>query len=85
MSQLDGRFLKDFWEVETPSGLINGSNTSFTLAHAPMEPRAVGLFLDGLFQTYTTDFTISGTTITMVAAPAVGQSLVAWYIRERGE
>lgn len=85
MSRLDGRFLKDFWEVEVPSGTINGSNTSFSIAQTPMEPRAVFLFLDGLSLSYTTDYSVSGTTITMVTAPALGQSLEARYIRETGE
>lgn len=85
MSQIDGRFLKDFWEMEVPSGTINGSNTAFSLSQAPMEARAVAVLIDGLFQTYTTDYSVSGTTITMVTAPALGQSIQAWYIRERGE
>ena len=64
---------------ETPSGTVNGSNTSFTLAHAPVTTLSVSLYLDGILLVYTTDYTISGTTITMVNAPVLGQSLRAVY------
>lgn len=85
MSGLDAKFLKRFWVDETPSGTINGSNTAFTLAQTPLENDSVELYQDGLKLTYTTDYTISGTSITMVTAPVVGQSLRANYIRRTGE
>lgn len=62
---------------ETPSGTVNGSNTSFTLANTP--PSGIDLFQDGIYLTPTTDYSVSGTTITMVTAPATGQSLYAVY------
>ena len=52
---------------ETPSGIINGVNAVFTISAAPVEQM---LFLNGAFQTETTDYTLSGTTITYVEAPA---------------
>lgn len=64
---------------ETPSGTVNGSNTSFTLAHTPVTTASVDLTLDGIRLIYTTDYTISGATITMVTAPATGQTLQAVY------
>jgi hypothetical protein len=85
MSRLSARFLKKFWVDETPSGTINGSNTAFTLAQTPLENDSVELYQDGLKLTYTTDYTISGTSITMVTAPVVGQILRANYIRNDGE
>ncbi len=85
MSRLNARSLKKFWVDETPSGTINGSNTSFSLAQLPLENDSVELYQDGLKLTYTTDYTISGTTITMVTAPVVGQILRANYIRNDGE
>ena len=85
MSRLSARFLKKFWVDETPSGTVNGSNTSFSLAQLPLENDSVELYQDGLKLTYTTDYTISGTTITMVTAPVVGQTLRANYIRNDGE
>jgi len=85
MSRLDGRALKKFEVKETPSGTINGSNTAFTLALTPHENEAVELYLDGLYLIEGTDYTLSGTSITMTPAPALGQSLKAQYTRNAGE
>lgn len=84
-NQIDARALKHFWEDETPSGTINGSNVTFTLAQTPHENAVVRLYQDGLFLKQGTDYTLSGATITMTTAPAVGQSLRANYVRSSGE
>lgn len=85
MSRLDAQSLKKFWEDETPSGTINGSNAVFTLAQTPLENAAVDVYLDGLKQIPTTDYSVSGSTITFVVAPAIGQTLRVDYIRSKGE
>ena len=85
MSRLDAQSLKKFWVDETPSGTINGSNTVFTLAQTPVENDAVDVYVDGLKQTAGTDYSVSGVTITMTTAPAIGQTLRAEYIRAKGE
>lgn len=85
MSRLDAQSLKKFWEDETPSGTINGTNTVFTLAQTPLENAAVDVYLDGLKQIPTTDYSVSGSTITFVTAPVVGQTLRVDYIRSKGE
>lgn len=64
--------------IETPSGSINGSNTSFTLANTP-GPATTQVFLNGLQQVGGVDYTISSGTITMNAAPVSGDSLRAVY------
>lgn len=64
---------------ETPSGTINNSNTAFTLAHAPLTNASLKLYQDGLILVQGTDYTISGTGITMTVAPNYGQSLYAVY------
>lgn len=66
---------------EVPSGTVNGSNTAFTLSFAPPSVTGVDLTLDGLALIYTTEYTISGSTITMVTAPSAGQKLYAEYSR----
>jgi len=63
---------------ETPSGSINSSNTSFTLANTPVSG-SVSLYLNGVQQVPTTDYTISGSTITFVTAPFTGDYLKAIY------
>jgi hypothetical protein len=66
---------------ETPSGTVNGSNVTFTLANTPPSSTTVILMLDGLVQIQGSgnDYTISGSTITMLTAPATGQKLYATY------
>ena len=66
---------------EVPSGTVNGSNVTFTLANTPGVSASVILSQDGktLTQGSGKQYTISGVTITMATAPATGQSLWAVY------
>lgn len=68
----------NFIDNETPAGTINGSNVTFTLANTP-ESGSVKVFLNGMRQTLTEDYTISGATITFVSAPPSGSILRADY------
>src|SRR3990167_6686209 len=63
---------------ETPSGAVNGSNTSFTLAAAPTAG-TLQLYRNGirLKEGASNDFTLSGSTITMNQAPEAGDALLA--------
>lgn len=65
---------------EVPSGTINGSNTSFTLAATPATG-SLRLYKNGvrLKPGASNDYTISGATITMATAPATGTLLLADY------
>lgn len=64
---------------ETPTGTINGSNTSFTLANTPISG-SLQLYRDGqLLNGGGNDYTLSGTTITFTTAPATGSVLLAYY------
>lgn len=47
----------------------NGSNTIFTLAQSVSNQNIVLIALDGLLQIPTTDYTVSGTTLTFTSAP----------------
>lgn len=67
---------------ETPSGSVNGSNTSFTLANTPI----VGteeVYLNGLQQEpgAGNDYTISGATITYLTAPISGDKIRVSYFK----
>lgn len=70
----------DFVVRETPSGTINGSNTSFTLAHTPLSGTEE-LYLNGILQDSGAgnDYTISSGTITMLSAPLSGDKLRCSY------
>ena len=69
-----GRFVHD----ETPTGAVNGSNTSFTLANSPVAGTLI-LYEGGKRLLLTTDFTLSGSTITTTYAPPSGSYLRADY------
>jgi hypothetical protein len=81
--RLKGIVLDDIFEQEVPTGLVNGSNTSYTLSSTPHSAKSVRIYLNGIKQLYTTDYSVSGTTVTMVTAPATGQKIEAEYIKQR--
>jgi hypothetical protein len=64
---------------ETPGGTVNGSNVTFTLAHAPSPATSLKLFDNGVLQIQGADYTLSGLTITFTNAPTTGDELVAYY------
>lgn len=66
-------------ENETPGGTVNGVNAAFTLANAPRSTSVLKLYRNGARQEYTTHYTLSGSTITMVTAPNTGNILIADY------
>lgn len=75
-------FNADVVTNETPSGTINGSNVTFTLANTPIAG-TVALTLNGLMQESGAgnDYTISGATVTYLTAPISGDKLRASYIK----
>jgi len=67
---------------ETPSGSINGSNVTFTIAYTPTSG-SLKLFLNGirLKSGSGNDYTISTATITMTSAPITNDVLIADYLK----
>lgn len=67
---------------ETPSGAVNGSNTSFTLAHTPVSGTEQ-VFLNGLLQEpgVGNDYTVNGASITMLFAPATNDKIRVTYLK----
>jgi len=65
---------------ETPSGTVNGSNTTFTLANTPLSGTEE-LYWNGLLMEpgAGNDYTISGATITALSAPVSGDRLRCSY------
>lgn len=70
----------DFVVRETPTGLVNGSNTSYELANTPTAGTEE-VYLNGLLQEpgAGNDYTISGDTITYLTAPLTGDRLRVSY------
>lgn len=68
-----------FADREIPTGTINGSNVTFTLANSP----TVGsehMYLNGVLQeSGGADYSISSTTITFVIAPETGSVILVSY------
>jgi hypothetical protein len=64
---------------ETPTGAMDGSNTTFTLSFTPNPPESLWLELNGIFQDPGIDFTLSGNTITFTVAPKADDWMVARY------
>ena len=82
MSKLKGKWLSDFFQNEVPSGTVNGVNVTFTLSSVPYANASLELKLNGRPLFAPTDYSISGSTITMVVPPAFGQELNARYIKK---
>lgn len=70
----------NFVTREVPSGSINGSNTTFTLANTPTAGTE-DVYLNGVLQASGSgnDYTISGATITYLSAPLTGERLTVDY------
>jgi hypothetical protein len=64
---------------ETPAGTLNGTNKVFTLTYAPSPTGSLVVYLNGVEQVPTTDYTISGATITFIVAPKTGDLIIAQY------
>ena len=71
-----------FNDGELPSGTINGTNLTFTLASAPSPASSLTLFKNGLLLTQGVDYALSGVTVTFAnttVAPQTGDLLTASY------
>lgn len=70
----------NFVTREVPSGSINGSNVTFTLANTPTAG-SEEVYLNGVLQESGAgnDYTISGATITYLSAPLTGEKLRVSY------
>jgi hypothetical protein len=70
-----------FVDGETPGGLVNGSNTVFSLAGQPSPALSLELFRNGVYLTQGVDYSLSANSITMLsgATPATGDILTARY------
>jgi hypothetical protein len=68
-----------FSNNETPSGSIDGVNTTFILANTPKTNGLFQLFRSDLLQISGVDYTLVGTTISYSYAPSIGDTLRAFY------
>lgn len=67
---------------EAPTGAVNGTNTTYTLANAPVAGTEQ-VYLNGILQEPGSgnDYTISGSTITYLTAPESGDRIRVTYLK----
>lgn len=71
--------LVNYSDNELPGGTLNGVNLIFTLAHSPLPASSLRLYLNGVLQHLITDYTLIGNQVTMLSAPLVTDTFVAFY------
>ena len=72
----------NFADGETPSGLKNGTNQTYTLAHSPNPAESLVLVWNGVVQLEGTDYTLSGSTIVFASAKpnsSLNEWILCWY------
>jgi hypothetical protein len=76
-----GGVVPSFSDGEVPAGIVNGSNTVFSLSFAPSPAASLDLFRNGLLMKQGVDYTLSGHTITffLASTPQAGDLLLASY------
>jgi len=68
---------------EEPTGNIDGSNTSFTLSMTPSMGSDALVLVDGV-ALYPNEYSLTGTTLTLNTAPALGTEVTCAYAVEGG-
>ena len=70
-----------FIDGESVAGTINGSNAVFTLSHPPSPLGSLNLYRNGLLQSTTVDYSLTGSTITFLTAsvPKSNDIVTAYY------
>lgn len=69
---------------EVPTGTPNGTLTDFTIAQSPITG-TLRVFVNGIRQKVTDDYTFTGTTITFVSAPLTGDKIQVDYKINTGD
>ena len=70
-----------FVDGEAPSGIVDGSNATFTLANVPDPVASLAIYRNGLLQKSGGDYTANGQTVQFAAGsvPQPGDTLLAAY------
>jgi hypothetical protein len=64
--------------AEVPSGVVDGSNTIFTIAASP-KAGSERIYVNGIRMRREADYTISDVTITLVTSPPVDSNILVDY------
>ena len=68
----------------TDTFTANGSTAAFTLSETPPNANSVLVFVDGILQKLTTNYTISGNTLTFTSNPASASEIEVKHMGVRG-
>jgi len=70
-----------FMDGDSPAGIVDGSNTTFTLSATPSPATSLAVYRNGILQKVGQDFTVTGNNVLFVAAdaPQPGDTLLASY------
>lgn len=70
-----------FVDSDTPAGIVDGSNTTFTLSQTPSPSTSLALYRNGIMQKAGRDFSVGGSSLVFVTAnvPQPGDTLLASY------
>jgi hypothetical protein len=76
-----GGALPSFMDGDSPAGMVDGSNTSFTLSALPNPATSLAVYRNGVLQKVVQDYTLTNSTIQFVVAstPQPGDTLLASY------
>ncbi len=71
-------------EVDTQAGVGNGSATPITLDNSVSSVNDIIVTLNGIAQKPSTDYTVSGTTLTFTTAPSSAMNILVYYLSLSG-
>jgi hypothetical protein len=76
-----GSTAPSFMDGDSPSGIVDGSNTAFTFSAVPNPSSSLAVYRNGMLQKVGQDYTANGNVVTFVAAdtPQPGDTLLASY------
>jgi hypothetical protein len=76
-----GNAVPSFIDGNSPTGVVDGSNTAFGLSAVPDPVTSLAVYRNGVLQKTGQDYNLSGSTVTFVAAatPQPGDTLLASY------
>ena len=66
--------------ADSQTGVGDGTTTPLTLSHSVTNPQSIIVTLNGVAQEPTTDFTVSGTTLTFTTAPDATSDIMIYFL-----
>ena len=67
-----------FVDGDSPAGIVDGSNTSFTLSAVPNPASSLSVYLNGMLQKIGQDYTFTGGTFNLSPPPRRSRAIPCW-------